>query len=100
MKKIVLLCNMGLSTSALMKKIKEEADKEGFDCSVSAFPASEATNEAADADVVLIGPQVSYLVDQVKGQLPGIPVEAIAMKDYGMMNGKAVLAQAKKLMGE
>lgn len=100
MKKIVLLCNMGLSTSALVKKIKEEADKEGFECTVNAYPASEASNEAADADCVLIGPQVSYLVDEVKGKLPGIPVEAIAMKDYGMMNGKAVLAQAKKLIGE
>ena len=44
MKKIVLLCNMGLSTSALVKKIIEEADKENYECTVNAYPASEASN--------------------------------------------------------
>ena len=100
MKKIVLLCNMGLSTSALVTKIRSEAENEGFECTVDAYPASEASNEAADADVILIGPQVSYLVEEIKDKCPGIPCEAISMQDYGMMNGKAVLTQAKKMMGE
>ena len=30
---------------------------------------------------------------------PGLPVEVIDMKDYGMMNGEKVYAHAKKLMG-
>lgn len=101
MKKIILLCNMGLSTSALMKKMREAAEAEGYACTVDAYPAAEAADEASDADCVLIGPQVSYLKPKVQGVLPaGKPVEVISMADYGMMNGKAVLAMAKKLMGD
>ncbi|MEE3488049.1 MAG: PTS sugar transporter subunit IIB [Bulleidia sp.] len=100
MKKIVLLCNMGLSTSALVKKMQEAASAENYDCSINAYPASEAQEMASDADVVLIGPQVSYLQPQVQAKLPGKPVEVINMMDYGMMNGKNVLKRAKELMGE
>lgn len=100
MKKIVLLCNMGLSTSALVKKMTQAAEEQGYECTINAFPASEAATEAADADVVLIGPQVSYLKQKVQETLPGKPVEVVAMADYGMMNGKAVLAAARKMMGE
>ncbi len=100
MRKIVLLCNMGLSTSALMKKMRAAAEKEGYECTVNAYPISEAMQEGQDADCLLIGPQVSYQVEKVKAAMPGKPVEAINMKDYGMMNGAAVLAQAKRLIGD
>lgn len=100
MRKIVLLCNMGLSTSALMKKMAQEAEKTGYGCTVSAFPISEAVAEASDADCVLIGPQVSYQVDKVKKLLPDRKIEVIAMKDYGMLNGAAVLKRAKELIGD
>lgn len=100
MRKIVLLCNMGLSTSALMKKMAQEAEKTGYECTVSAFPISEAVAEASDADCVLIGPQVSYQVDKVKKLLPDRKIEVIAMKDYGMLNGAAVLKRAKELIGD
>lgn len=100
MKKIILLCNMGLSTSALVKKMQSAADEEGFACTINAYPANEAKEKASDADVVLIGPQVSYLQPQVQAKLPGKPVEVINMMDYGMMNGKNVLKRARELMGE
>ncbi|MDO4198212.1 MAG: PTS sugar transporter subunit IIB [Erysipelotrichaceae bacterium] len=100
MRKIILLCNMGLSTSALMKKMRSAAEAEGYECTVDAYPISEAVTEASDADCILIGPQVSYQINKVKEMLPGKPVEAINMADYGMMNGAKVLAQAKKLIGD
>ena len=31
---------------------------------------------------------------------PGLPVDVIDMKDYGMMNGEAVYKKAKAMMGE
>jgi len=90
---------MGLSTSALVKRMISSAEDEGFECSVAAFPVAEAEKEASDADAILIGPQVSYQAEKVKALLPDIPVEVIPMQDYGMMNGKNVLAQAKRMMG-
>lgn len=98
MKKIILLCNMGLSTSALMKKMQDYANEVSFACEISAHPAMEAASVASDADCVLLGPQISYQLNNVKKLLPNQPVEAIAMQAYGMLDGKAVLIQAMKLM--
>lgn len=98
MKKIILLCAAGMSTSALVRKMKEAAVAEGYDCEISAHSVSEAKNYA-DADIILLGPQVRYRLKEVQGQLPNNKVEVIDMKDYGMMNGKGVLARAKAVIG-
>ncbi len=99
MKKIVLLCAAGMSTSALVRKMKDAAKAEGFDCDISAHSVSEAKNYA-DADMILLGPQVRYRLKEVQGLLPNNKVEVIDMKDYGMMNGKSVLDHARAVMGE
>ena len=53
-----------------------------------------------EADVILIGPQIRYELPAVKEIAGDIPVEAIDMRDYGMMNGPKVLDQALALIGE
>lgn len=100
MKKIVLLCSAGMSTSMLVKKMQAAAAAESYDCEIAAYPMAEAANKAADADVILLGPQVSFNLGKVKEQLPGKPVSAIEVRMYGRMDGKGVLDMAKKLMGE
>lgn len=100
MKKIVLLCNMGMSTSMMVSKMKAAAEKEGYECSIAAYSLSNAKNVASDADCVLVGPQVKFKIPQIQADLPGVPVKDIDMKDYGVMNGAAVLKMARKLMGE
>ncbi|MBC1890148.1 PTS sugar transporter subunit IIB, partial [Listeria booriae] len=46
-------------------------------------------------DIVMLGPQVRYQKPQVDELVQGrIPVIVIDMKDYGMLNGKAVLEKA------
>lgn len=100
MKKIVLLCANGMSTGMLMNKMRESAAQTGYECSINAYAISQAQSVAADADCVLIGPQVRYEKDGVQKLLPGIPVEVIEMTDYGRLRGDKVLAMAKKLMGD
>lgn len=89
MRKIILLCAAGMSTSALVRKMKDAATAAGYDCDISAHPVAEAKS-FADADIILLGPQVRYRLKEVQGQLPGNVVEVIDMKDYGMMNGAGV----------
>lgn len=98
MKKIVLLCASGMSTSMLVKKMQAAAKEQNFDCSIAAYSASEAATKAADADVVLLGPQIRFSKNKIAEQLPGVPVEAIDMRMYGRMDGKGVLALAQQLM--
>lgn len=95
--KIVLLCAAGMSTSALVRKMKDAAKAENCECDISAHSVSEAKNYA-DADIILLGPQVRYRLKEVRGQLPNNKVEVIDMKDYGMMNGKGVLDHVRKVL--
>lgn len=99
MKKIVLCCNAGMSTSMLVEKIRAAAAAEGFDCQVAAHPISEVKEKAGDADVILLGPQVRYELKKVQKLFPDKPVEPIAPTDYGMLKGDSVLKRAKELMG-
>ena len=97
MTKIILLCAAGMSTSALVRKMQDAAKADNYECEISAHPVADASNYA-DADIILLGPQVRYRLKEVQGQLPGNKVEIIDMKDYGMMNGNAVLDHVRKVL--
>ena len=99
MRKIVLLCAAGMSTSALVRKMQDAAKADGYDCEISAHSVSDAKNYES-ADIILLGPQVRYRLNEVKKLLPNNIVEVIDMKDYGMMNGTGVLSHARSVMGD
>lgn len=95
---IMLVCNAGMSTSMLMNKMVEAAKLQGIDAEIWAIPDAKLNEEWKKADVILLGPQVSYLKSRVETVTAGsVPVEAIPMLDYGRMNGPAVLAMALKM---
>ena len=47
MKKIVLLCSAGMSTSMLVKKMQAAAEAENYACEIAAYPMAEAGDKAA-----------------------------------------------------
>lgn len=96
---IILLCAGGMSSSLLMKKVAEAAEKEGIEISVSAHGVDFAkeVSKSKNADIILIAPQVRYMIDKVKKEVT-IPVALIEMKTYGLMNGKAIIDQVKELL--
>lgn len=96
MKKIVLLCSAGMSTSLLVSKMKKAAEKENFECSIQAFSSTEVL-EHLDADCILLGPQIRFELKKLKG-LVKCPIDAIDMRHYGMVDGEKVLQHAKALM--
>lgn len=100
MKKIVLLCNQGMSTSALVAKMREVIERNNLDYQVNAYSVDSAETEAKDADVILLGPQIRYKKNEVKNLFPDKPVETIDMSIYGMLDGEKVVIMARKLMGD
>ncbi len=98
MRKIVLCCNAGMSTSMLVEKMRKAAKEQGIACEITAYPISEAEEKAKDADVILLGPQVRYELKKIKKLFPHKPVEAIAPADYGMLRGENVLKTAIAMM--
>ena len=98
MKKIVLLCNQGMSTSALVMKMREVIERNNLDYEVNAYSVDSAETSAKDADVILLGPQIRYKKNDVQKQFSDKPVEVIDMAAYGMLDGKKVVVLARKLM--
>ena len=94
--KILLVCSAGMSTSMLVKKMKEAAAAAGEKHEIWAVAQSDAKANFGKADVILIGPQVQFLADKFKDET-NKPIEVIPMRDYGTMNGEKVLAQAKAM---
>jgi len=91
--KIKLFCSAGMSTSLLVKKMQEAAQKRGLDCFIEAYPEGELERHVDDCDVALLGPQVRFMLKKAQGICgpKNVPVEVIPMTDYGMMNGEKVL---------
>ncbi|MCI1211701.1 PTS sugar transporter subunit IIB [Bifidobacterium tibiigranuli] len=97
---IVLCCNQGMSTSILVKKMREAATKQGIEVAIDAYPISEIEDKAPDAAVILLGPQVRFELGRVKKLFPNIPAEAVSPQDYGLARGENVLKRAFELIGE
>ncbi len=92
MKKILLTCNAGMSTSMLVNKMRAAAKEQGIEVEISALSVTEAVEHIADVDVVLLGPQVKFQKKSIEEAAAGrTPVDVIDMRDYGSMNGKKVL---------
>ena len=94
LKKIILLCASGMSTSMMVKKMQAAAATLQYSCEIAAYPMAEAKEKGADADLILLGPQVRFSKAKVEQQCPGVPVDAIDMRIYGRMDGEAVMKLA------
>ena len=92
--KILLCCNAGMSSSILVKKIRDVAE----DIEVSAVANASIKNEVGKWDVCLVGPQLVFAVDSIHQQL-NIPVASIEPRVYAMADGAAAIEMAKKLLG-
>lgn len=101
MKKIMLVCAGGMSTSLLMNKMKEAANEKGIEVEIWATSQGDAKHHYDRSDCVLVGPQIRFAMKQMEAEIAGrCPIRVIDMKDYGSMNGKKVLDMAIAMMDE
>mgnify|MGYP002618752772 CR=1 FL=1 len=100
MKKIMLCCSAGMSTSLLVKKMIAEAEQRGLPVEINAFGVAEFDQQVGHYQVVLLGPQVKYEAARLTELAAphGKAVAVIDMADYGMMRGAAVLDKALALL--
>ena len=93
---IYLVCNAGMSTSILVRKMQEAAEKKGLsDVHIEAFSVEIPDERVDTADVVLLGPQIRHMLGDVQKVVAGkCPTAVIDMRDYGMIRGDKVLEKA------
>ncbi len=75
MKKILLCCSAGMSTSMLVKKMEQAAEIKGIKCKIDAMSVNAFEEAIKEYDVCLLGPQVRFqleegVVDQIDGTFP------------------------------
>ena len=72
MKKIMLCCSAGMSTSLLMKKMIAEAEQRGLPVEINAYGVAEFAEQVGHYQVVLLGPQVKYMQQDLQKQADDI----------------------------
>lgn len=94
MKNILLVCNAGMSTSALVKKMEAAAVEMNVEAKIWAVGDADKATHIPNADIILLGPQVRFMKATIEGIADGKPVMVIDMASYGTMNGQKVLLDA------
>ena len=100
MKRIMLCCCAGMSTSLLVTRTLEAAKKQGIEiecwaCSESVFAAEW---EKKPADCVLVGPQIRYKIKEIAKVCAPVPAEVIDMRTYGLFDGAKILELGLKVI--
>ncbi|MEG0453430.1 MAG: PTS sugar transporter subunit IIB [Coprobacillus sp.] len=95
---IMLCCASGMSTSLLVEKMKKAAKEKQIQVDIWAVGTHEVREQASKADIILLGPQVKYAQKRIEEEALGKPVKNIGMREYGMMNGAAVLQQVLEIL--
>lgn len=96
---ILLVCTAGMSTSMLVKRMKDVAVKKNIKVNIWAVGDAKSKEETKKADVIMLGPQVRFLENKIKGYVENKkPVIVIDMQMYGRMDGEAVLNEALKAL--
>ncbi|BES86132.1 PTS sugar transporter subunit IIB [Pectobacterium araliae] len=104
MKRIVLACSAGMSTSLVVTKMEKEAEARGMTFKIYAIPEQNLRDElqefGSDIIAVLLGPQVRFKLNENKKLTDSyqIPIAVIDPVAYGTLNGAKVLDQALSLV--
>ena len=100
MKKILLCCAAGMSTSMLVKKMQQAAAERSLETMINAISIADIEESILEYDVVLLGPQVKYELARITELATPLnkPVAVINMMDYGTMRGDKVLDTALALI--
>ena len=92
MKKILLACSGGFSTSMLVTRMKDAMKKRGLEYEILAVSEDDINNHL-DSDILLLAPQLGHILEEKIAELD-FPVVCIDSYEYGTMNGENVLNSA------
>ena len=98
MKNIVLCCAAGMSTSMLVQRMQDAAQKKGVEVSIKAVPVAEFKDNLAAADIILLGPQVKY--EQAKLQALAEQTEDAALQAQFAPLAKSLAENEEKIVAE
>lgn len=91
--RILLVCGSGASSGFMAGNIRKAAAARGLDVSVVARGESEIENYVDEIDVLMVGPHLAYVLDDVDNYVADRPVLVMLMRPdyYSTLDGNAAL---------
>jgi len=88
--RILLVCGSGASSGFMAANMRKAAAARGLDLSIVARGESEIENYIDDIDVLMVGPHLSYLLNETQVAVSGTNVKVILMEGsyYSTLNGE------------
>ncbi|WP_434644081.1 hypothetical protein ACMYSK_12695 [Klebsiella sp. I138] len=97
-KTIVLMCNEGMSTSMVAKKMRQYAQSINCTVSISATNIGSLENIYLQTDLIFLSPQLSYMESQVRETVQGrCQIELVNSQHFSHMDGKSIIEHAIKV---
>ena len=92
--RIVLICGGGITTGILLQKMTKYAEELGLklDCSAHGI-TSLNPSRFKGAKVIVMAPQVRYMVEEVESFYPEIPIKQIEFDDFVNLDAKKLLLE-------
>lgn len=92
-KNILLVCGGGASSGFMAANMRKAAKKRKMEISIKARSESEIEEYLDSIDVLLIGPHLAYMEEEIKQKVQGkgIQVTLIPQDIYGPLDGDKAL---------
>jgi len=98
--KVLMVCSGGMSSTIIVKSIKQEADKQKFPLDINAVGTGEFEEALKNGnyDMAIVAPQVKHRFKTFQEQAKAfnIPVEMVVPMGYTPIGAPKVLEQIKK----
>lgn len=91
--RVLLVCGSGASSGFMAANIRKAAAERGLDISVVARGESEIENYVDEIDALMVGPHLSYILDEIDEYIGDHPVTVVLMRPdyYSTLDGQAAL---------
>lgn len=91
--RILLVCGSGASSGFMAANIRKAAGARGLETKIVARGESEIENYIDDIDVLMVGPHLAYILDEVSDYVGDAPVKVILMRPdyYSTLDGNAAV---------
>lgn len=98
--RVLLVCGSGASSGFMATNMRKSAVKQGLEMDIKARSESEIENYIDEIDVLMVGPHLAYILDEVEEYTQGNEnVKVILMKSeyYSTLDGDQAI---KHLLAE
>ncbi|MED1143858.1 PTS sugar transporter subunit IIB [Bacillus paralicheniformis] len=101
MTQVLLICGAGASSGFMANAIRKASKKRGLEMSVQARSESQLSEYLNEIDVLLIGPHLKYMEDEIKERVKEyqIKVSVIPQSIYGLLDGNKACDHIVNLLG-